>query len=89
MKIDKTFTATMQKSPNTGGWTYVVMPDAYEFFGTHGAVKVKGTVNGEPFQSSLMAMGDGVQMLPVKADIRKTIGKEAGDEVTVHLTERL
>ena len=79
----------MQKSPNTGGWTYVVMPDAAEFFGTHGAVKVKGTVDGEPFQTSFMAMGDGVQMLPIKADIRKTIGKEAGDSVTVKLTERL
>ncbi|HVW23268.1 MAG TPA: DUF1905 domain-containing protein [Candidatus Saccharimonadales bacterium] len=89
MKIDKTFKAKMQKSPHTGGWTYVVMDDAYEFFGTHGAVKVKGTVDGEPFQTSFMAMGNGVQMLPVKADIRKTIGKEAGDEVTIHLTERL
>ncbi|HWB39359.1 MAG TPA: DUF1905 domain-containing protein [Candidatus Saccharimonadales bacterium] len=89
MKLDKTFTAVLQKSPNTGGWTYAVMPDAYEFFGTHGAVKVKGTVDGEPFQTSFMAMGNGTQMLPIKADIRKVIGKEAGDEVTVHLTERL
>jgi hypothetical protein len=89
MKIDKTFTATLQKSPQTGGWTYVVMEDAYEFFGTHGAVKVKGTVDGEPFQTSFMAMGDGVHMLPVKAGIRTAIKKEAGDEATVHLTERL
>lgn len=89
MKLDKTFTAIMQKSPHTGGWTYVVMDDAAEYFGTHGAVKVKGTVDGQPFQTSFMAMGDGVQMLPIKADIRKTIGKEAGDIVTVKLTERL
>jgi hypothetical protein len=89
MKIDKTFTAVLQKSPNTGGWTYAVWPEAAEFFGTHGAVRVHGTVDGEPFETSFMAMGDGVQMLPVKADIRKKIGKEVGDTVTVCLTERL
>jgi hypothetical protein len=67
----------------------VVWPESNKFFGTNGAVKVKGKVDGVAFQSSFMAMGDGVQMLPVKADIRKTIGKEAGDTVSVELTERL
>lgn len=89
VKIDKTFTSQLQKSPHKGGWTYAVWPEAAEFFGTHGAVKVSGTVDGEPFASSFMAMGDGVQMLPVKADLRKIIGKEAGDTVTIHLIERL
>ena len=36
-----------------------------------------------------MAMGDGQHMLPVKAEVRKAIGKEAGDRVTVVLEERL
>jgi hypothetical protein len=87
--LDKEFTGILEKSPNPGGWTYVVWPEAADFFGTHGAVKVRGTIDGHPFQSSFMAMGEGVQMLPVKADIRKAIGKEAGDTVTVHLEERL
>ena len=34
-------------------------------------------------------MGDGKHMLPVKADIRETIGKDKGDTVTVTLEERL
>lgn len=89
MKINKKFTAILQKSPNAGGWTYVVWPESALFFKTHGAVKVKGTVDGEPFQSSFMAMGDGVHMLPIKADIRKVIKKEAGKKVTVLLQERL
>jgi hypothetical protein len=83
------FTAILEKSPNPGGWTYVVWPGSATFFGTHGAVKVRGTVDGHEFQSSFMAMGDGQQMLPVRADIRRAIGKSEGDEVTVRLLERL
>ena len=50
---------------------------------------MRGTIDGQPFRSSFMALGDGTHMLPVKADIRKAIGKQAGDTVTVHLVERL
>jgi len=62
------------------------MPGSAEFFGTRGLIKITGTVDGYKFNGSFMAMGDGNHMLPIKAAIRKAIGKDVGDTVTVLIT---
>src|SRR5215212_1157447 len=85
----KEFDARLHKGDNPGAWTCVVMDDVPELFGTRGLVKIRGAIDGEPFDGALMAQGDGTHRLPVRAALRKAIGKDAGDTVHVRIDERI
>lgn len=56
--------------------------DVVEVFGRKGRVPVKGSINGFPFRSSLMNMGDG-HMMVVNAQLREGARCKAGDTVSV------
>jgi hypothetical protein len=83
------FAARLERSVSKGGWTYVVWPKSAAFFGTRGLVKVTGTMDGVPFSSSFMALGDGRHKLPVKEALRQELGKNVGDTIRVEICERL
>ena len=85
----KEFDAQLHKGDNPGAWTCVVLDDVKELFGTRGRVKIRGSIDGEPFDGALMAQGDGTHRLPVRAALRKSIDKQAGDVVHVRIDERI
>jgi len=83
--VDKKY--LMQRMSGKGGWSYIeikeISPDHKAHFGM---VRVKGSIDSyELKQYNLMPMGNGNLFLPVKAEIRKKIKKEAGDLVHVKL----
>jgi len=77
----------LQKFSGKGGWTFAVIPeipkDEHAWFGW---VKVKGSIDGYEIKNyHLMSMSSGIMFLPVKAEIRKKIGKNEGDWVHIIL----
>lgn len=85
--IDTTFTSPITTERNSG-WTCVVMPGSGDFFGTRKPVGVAGTVDGHAFQATMLPIGDGTHMVPLKAALRKLVDKPLGQDVTVHLSQR-
>jgi hypothetical protein len=85
--IDIIFRAMVIADTNSG-WPCVQMPESAEFFGTGRSVKVGGTVDGHGYEATMLPVGSGTHMMPLRAVFRKVLKKDIGDEVTVHLTHR-
>jgi len=77
----------MERMPGKGGWTYIRLPAvSSNFRGKFGTVHVSGTIDDyELISYGLMPIRDGGLFLPVKAEIRKKIGKKDGDRVQIVL----
>lgn len=83
--VDKDY--LLQKYPGKGGWTFAAIPEiAQDKHAWFGWMKVRGTIDDYTIENyHLMPMGNGSLFLPVKAEIRKKIGKNEGDWVHVTL----
>ena len=77
----------LEKFPGKGGWTYARIPEIPQDRGAwFGWVKVNGFIDDYELKDyHLMPMGNGQLFLPVRAEIRKKIGKKEGDYVRVKL----
>jgi hypothetical protein len=76
-----TFTAALYRPEGIGTSTFITAPFSVEQeFGTRAQVKVKGTVNGVPFRSSLMPYGNGTHYMAINQALREAAGISAGDE---------
>lgn len=88
--LDHTFTAPIGVEVKGETWACVEMPGSADFFGTGKAVKVDAVVDEVALDNvGLMVTGRGGHMLSLNAKVRKRLGKDIGDEVTVRLTRRL
>lgn len=83
--VDKEF--LLEKYPGKGGWTYAAIPQVFQDKkAPFGWVRVKGLIDSYEIKNyHLMPMQNGKLFLPIKADIRKKTGKQAGDVVKVVL----
>ena len=87
--LDVAFTAPIGVTVKGELWSCVEVPGSVELFGTGKAVKVRASVDGEPVTAGLLPTGTGGHMLSISAKLRKTLGNDLGDEVAVHLLDRL
>jgi len=84
----KTYKFELVIEAGRGGGAWVTIPlDIREEFGKGGQVKVNAAFDGEPYRGSLAPMDDGFHVLGVRKAIRRAIGKDVGDTVTVTIEQ--
>jgi hypothetical protein len=80
----KRFTVKLTGRGPKDAWTFISVPFSVEkTFGTRARLSVKGTMNGFPFQNSLMPEGDGTHAMAVSKELQAGARARAGDTVTV------
>jgi hypothetical protein len=80
----------LEKFPGKGGWTFVRLPEIKTPSGKPlGWDKVCAQFDDyEVSEIGLLSLGNGQRFLPVKAEIRKLIGKQAGDQIRLKIIAR-
>ncbi|MGA9528826.1 MAG: YdeI/OmpD-associated family protein [Terriglobales bacterium] len=68
----KRFDATLERMRSRLNWVVIRIPfDAAKVFGTRGQIKIKGTINGFPFGTSLFPTGESGHILLVNKRMQK------------------
>lgn len=88
--LNHTFTAPIGVTVKGKVWSCVEMPGSAEFFGTKRSVRVDAEVDGVSLPNiGLMVTGTGGHMISLAAKLRRQLGKDIGDIVTVRLLRRV
>lgn len=87
--LDVTFTAPIGVDVKGELWSCVEIPGSAELFGTRKGVRADVVVDALSMPDvGLLVTGRGGHMLSLSAKVRKQLGKDVGDEVTVRLERR-
>jgi hypothetical protein len=88
--LNRTFTAPIGVNVKGDMWSCVEMPGSAEFFGTRKSIRVDVEVDGLSLPNiGFMVTGTGGHMMSVSAKLRKQLGKDMGETVSVRLLRRI
>jgi len=72
--------------PGRGGGAFVVLPSSvWEALGASARMRVRGTLAGVPYRSSVMPMGGGRYALGLHKATRESAGVAVGDSVAIEV----
>jgi hypothetical protein len=85
--MEQRFTSELVGRGPKGAWVFLPIPfDVQTVFGSKARVAVAGTVNGAPFQNSLLPNGDGTHSMPVNKELLASANAKVGEAVEVVLS---
>ena len=87
--LDYSYTGILANPEWMPTWLVVELPGSNELFGTGNSVRVEGTIDDQPIASALMPSGQGYHFVSVSKALRKKLGKDPGDKVTVRIVRQL
>lgn len=85
--LDLSFRAEITRDKNSG-WPCVQMPNSAELLGTGKAIRVLARISGSDYEATMLPVGNGVHMLPLRANFRREHALEVGQHVDVQLQYR-
>jgi hypothetical protein len=87
------FTAKLEHIDKPGGWWLVKLPnethEAIKPLMSHGSLKTEATIGKATWSTTIMPMGGGVWMLPIKADVRTAENLQLGDTINISFEPKL